>query len=167
MLAVIAVANSALLSASALPGFAIGLALGVVAALAYLSFYTALRIGPISVVSPVVAAYGGLTVVLAVLFRGESLAPLQGLGAVPKPGIGLVEHTRVLRRRARLLDFAHRLAHAFDDRRGVVGGHAAPARRREHDADEVSSGLLRGHGVRNLHTAADLHKRHAGTPPRT
>ena len=28
-----------------------------------------------------VAAYGGLTVVLAVLFRGESLTPLQALGA--------------------------------------------------------------------------------------
>ena len=36
---------------------------GVVAAVAYLSFFTALRIGPVSVVSPVVAAYGGLTVV--------------------------------------------------------------------------------------------------------
>ncbi|HEU0243707.1 MAG TPA: DMT family transporter [Candidatus Limnocylindrales bacterium] len=81
LLAVIAILNASLLSASALPGFVIGLALGVVAAAAYLSFYAALRIGPISVVSPVVAAYGGLTVVLAVVFRGESLAPLQGLGA--------------------------------------------------------------------------------------
>src|SRR3954454_1138331 len=81
LLAVIAAANAALLSPAALPGFVIGLGLGVVAALAYLSFYTALRIGPISVVSPVVAAYGGLTVVLAVLFRGETLAPLQAVGA--------------------------------------------------------------------------------------
>src|SRR5262249_37911260 len=39
---------------------------GAFAAGAYLSFFTALRIGPVSVVSPVVAAYGGLTVVLAV-----------------------------------------------------------------------------------------------------
>ena len=54
---------------------------GVLASVAYLSFFTALRIGPVSVVSPVVAAYGGLTVVLAVLVRGESLAPLQALGA--------------------------------------------------------------------------------------
>jgi len=54
---------------------------GVVAAGAYLSFFTALRIGPVSVVSPVVAAYGGLTVVLAVLIRGETLAPLQAVGA--------------------------------------------------------------------------------------
>jgi len=54
---------------------------GVLASIAYLSFFTALRIGPVSVVSPVVAAYGGLTVVLAVVLRGETLAPLQALGA--------------------------------------------------------------------------------------
>ena len=104
LLAVIAILNASLLSASALPGFLIGLALGVVAAAAYLSFYAALRIGPISVVSPVVAAYGGLTVVLAVLFRGESLAPLQGVGAfVATAGIvltglelgGSVRETRI------------------------------------------------------------------------
>jgi drug/metabolite transporter (DMT)-like permease len=54
---------------------------GVIAAGAYLAFYTALRIGPVSVVGPVVAAYGGLTVVLAVLLRGETLTGLQALGA--------------------------------------------------------------------------------------
>lgn len=54
---------------------------GVVAAGAYLSFFTALRIGPLAVVSPVVAAYGGLTVVGSVLIRGESLTVVQALGA--------------------------------------------------------------------------------------
>jgi drug/metabolite transporter (DMT)-like permease len=54
---------------------------GVIAAGAYLTFFTALRIGPVSVVSPVVAAYGGLTVVLAVVIRGETLTPVQALGA--------------------------------------------------------------------------------------
>jgi drug/metabolite transporter (DMT)-like permease len=54
---------------------------GVVASGAYISFFTALRIGPVSVVSPVVAAYGGLTVVLAVIFRGETLTTLQAVGA--------------------------------------------------------------------------------------
>ncbi|HEX2755967.1 MAG TPA: DMT family transporter [Candidatus Limnocylindrales bacterium] len=54
---------------------------GVVAAGAYVSFFTALRIGPLSVVSPVVAAYGGLTVILAVLVRGETLTSLQAVGA--------------------------------------------------------------------------------------
>jgi drug/metabolite transporter (DMT)-like permease len=55
---------------------------GIVAAGAYLSFFTALRIGPLSVVSPVVSAYGGLTVLLAVLVRGETLSPLQAIGAL-------------------------------------------------------------------------------------
>jgi drug/metabolite transporter (DMT)-like permease len=55
---------------------------GVVAAGAYLSFFTALRIGPLAVVSPVVAAYGGLTVLLAVLVRGETLNTIQALGAM-------------------------------------------------------------------------------------
>ena len=54
---------------------------GVVAAGAYLSFFTALRIGPLAVVSPVVAAYGGLTVLLAVALRGETLNVVQALGA--------------------------------------------------------------------------------------
>ena len=45
---------------------------GVMAAGAYLSFFTALRIGPLAVVSPVVAAYGGLTVVLSVALAGRN-----------------------------------------------------------------------------------------------
>ena len=55
--------------------------LGIVGAGAYLSYFTGLRIGPISLVSGVVSAYGGLTVVLAVLVRGESLTSVQALGA--------------------------------------------------------------------------------------
>ena len=71
---------------------------GMVAAGAYLSFFTALRIGPLAVVSPVVAAYGGLTVVLSVLIRGESLTPLQGFGAaLATAGVVLTGHR--LRRR--------------------------------------------------------------------
>ena len=56
--------------------------LGIVGAGAYLSYFTGLRIGPISLVAGVVAAYGGLTVVLAVLVRGELLTSVQALGAV-------------------------------------------------------------------------------------
>ena len=64
------------------PGdLALSLFFGVVAAGAYMSFFTALRIGPLAVVSPVVAAYGGLTVVAAVLIRDESLTLLQAVGA--------------------------------------------------------------------------------------
>lgn len=55
--------------------------LGLIGAGAYFSYFTGLRIGPISVVSGMVAAYGGLTVVLSVVLRGESLTALQALGA--------------------------------------------------------------------------------------
>ncbi|MDQ3128674.1 MAG: DMT family transporter [Chloroflexota bacterium] len=66
---------------SRLDDILISIVTGVVAAGAYLSFFTALRIGPLSVVSPVVAAYGGLTVLLAVLVRGETLTLVQVVGA--------------------------------------------------------------------------------------
>ena len=55
---------------------------GLFACIAYLAFFTALRIGPITVVSPAVSAYGGLTVLLAVLLRGETMTPLQAGGAI-------------------------------------------------------------------------------------
>jgi drug/metabolite transporter (DMT)-like permease len=57
-------------------------AVGIVGAGAYLAYFTGLRIGPIAVVSGMVAAYGGLTVLLAVIVRGESLTLLQAFGAV-------------------------------------------------------------------------------------
>ena len=55
--------------------------LGLIGAGAYFAYFTGLRIGPISVVSGMVAAYGGLTVVLAVVARGESLTTVQAFGA--------------------------------------------------------------------------------------
>jgi drug/metabolite transporter (DMT)-like permease len=58
-----------------------GILVGLAGAGAYLSYFTGLRIGPIAVVSGVVAAYGGLTVVLAVIVRGETLTTLQAIGA--------------------------------------------------------------------------------------
>ncbi|MEK6720131.1 MAG: DMT family transporter [Chloroflexota bacterium] len=57
-------------------------AVGLFGAGAYLAFFTGLRIGPLAVVSPTVAAFGGLTVILSVLFLGETLTPLQAVGAV-------------------------------------------------------------------------------------
>jgi drug/metabolite transporter (DMT)-like permease len=48
---------------------------GVLGALAYLTFYRALAIGPISIVSPIVAAYAAVTVVLAVVIGGERPGP--------------------------------------------------------------------------------------------
>jgi drug/metabolite transporter (DMT)-like permease len=58
-----------------------GALVGLAGAGAYLTYFTGLRIGPIAVVSGMVAAYGGLTVVLAVVFRGETLTTVQALGA--------------------------------------------------------------------------------------
>ena len=55
--------------------------LGIAGAGAYLSYFTGLRVGPIAIVSGMVAAYGGLTVVLAVVVRGETLTALQAAGA--------------------------------------------------------------------------------------
>lgn len=55
--------------------------LGLVGAGAYLAYFIGLRVGPISVVSGMVAAYGGLTVVLSVVLRGESLTLTQAAGA--------------------------------------------------------------------------------------
>jgi drug/metabolite transporter (DMT)-like permease len=57
-----------------------GTLVGLAGAGAYLAYFTGLRIGPIAVVSGIIGAYGGLTVVLAVLIRGESLTPLQAFG---------------------------------------------------------------------------------------
>ena len=61
---------------------ALAVLLGLIGAGAYLSYFTGLQFGPIAVVSGMVAAFGGLTVVLSVVLRGESLNPLQALGAV-------------------------------------------------------------------------------------
>jgi drug/metabolite transporter (DMT)-like permease len=67
-----------------------GSLVGLAGAGAYLSYFTGLRIGPIAVVSGIIGAYGGLTVVLAVVFRGETLTSLQILGtAVSTVGVVL------------------------------------------------------------------------------
>ncbi len=61
---------------------ALAVLLGCIGAGAYLSFFTGLQFGPISVVAGMVSAFGGLTVVLSVVLRGESLSTLQAVGAV-------------------------------------------------------------------------------------
>lgn len=71
-----------LLGPSWIEGVLVGLPLGVFAAAGYITYMTALRLGPISVVSPVAVSYGGLSVILAVVMRGESLGGLQAAGAV-------------------------------------------------------------------------------------
>jgi drug/metabolite transporter (DMT)-like permease len=51
--------------------------LGALGALSYATFYKALEIGPISIVSPIVSAYAAVSVVLAVIVLGESLTAAQ------------------------------------------------------------------------------------------
>lgn len=69
------------------PGVTVAAALvGLAGAGAYLAFFTALRIGPLAVVSPITGAYGGLTVLLSVLLLGESLTAIQGIGAAVAVG---------------------------------------------------------------------------------
>jgi drug/metabolite transporter (DMT)-like permease len=82
----LAVLFPSLLGPGALEGILAGFPLGIFAALAYLAYFTALRLGPVSIVSPVIMAYGGGTVVLAVVLRGEVLTQQQALGAVLATG---------------------------------------------------------------------------------
>jgi len=72
-LAILVLATNALahLKLDQLPVFVL---LGVVGWLSYLSFYGALAIGPISVLSPIVSGYAAVTVVLAVLISSETLS---------------------------------------------------------------------------------------------
>jgi drug/metabolite transporter (DMT)-like permease len=52
----------------------------LVAALGYFALYRALELGPIHLVSPVLAAYAVIPVVMAVILLHESLGPLTALG---------------------------------------------------------------------------------------
>jgi drug/metabolite transporter (DMT)-like permease len=61
---------------------AIAIAQGGISAIGFTAFYTALRLGPISVVSPTVAVYGGLSSLLAVVILGERPGPVQVAGAI-------------------------------------------------------------------------------------
>jgi drug/metabolite transporter (DMT)-like permease len=63
---------------------------GVMASVAYVAMFAGLAIGPVSVVSPSVAAYGGLTVILSVALLGEVVLAHQWLGAaVGTTGVAL------------------------------------------------------------------------------
>ena len=71
------------LSFPAEPWFAlVAAASGATLALGFLCFYTALRLGPISIVSPIAGLYGGLGVLIAVVFLGERLAGAQVVAVV-------------------------------------------------------------------------------------
>jgi drug/metabolite transporter (DMT)-like permease len=53
--------------------------IGAVGWVSYLAFYGALEIGPISVLSPIVSGYAAVTVLLAVVFVGNSLSAPQAV----------------------------------------------------------------------------------------
>jgi drug/metabolite transporter (DMT)-like permease len=64
------------------PGVIAGMAAnGAIAAGAYLLLYRGLELGPVALVSPVVAAYAVITIALAVAFLGESLPGIVAIGA--------------------------------------------------------------------------------------
>lgn len=71
-----------LLGPAAAAGILTALPLGLLSSVAYVLYFLALRLGPLSVVSPIIVAYGGLTVILAVVIRGETMQPLQIAGAL-------------------------------------------------------------------------------------
>ena len=64
------------------------LLLGVAAGIAYIGVFTAFRLGPLSVVSPTVSAYGALAAFLAVIFLNEHLT-VAHVGGVVAVGIGI------------------------------------------------------------------------------
>jgi len=59
-----------------------GLGIAFISTFTYIAFFGALRLGPVSVVSPVVGAYGGIAVVLALIFFDETISSVQGVAVV-------------------------------------------------------------------------------------
>jgi drug/metabolite transporter (DMT)-like permease len=87
---VFTLARPELLGTDPMVGIIAGFPLGIFAAGGYITYMTALRLGPISVVSPVAVSYGGLSVLLAVVVRGESLTSLQaGCAMLATVGVAL------------------------------------------------------------------------------
>ena len=64
------------------------LAMGVGAGISYIAVFTAFRLGPLSVVSPTISAYGALSAFIAALFLGEQLTPAN-VGGVVAVGAGI------------------------------------------------------------------------------
>ena len=73
------------------------LPISLVTAAAYLTLYRALQIGPVAVVSPVLASYAVVPVLLAVVLLGESLSGIQVAGAVVTIGGAVLTSTDLRR----------------------------------------------------------------------
>jgi len=69
------------LSASGGTLVALGVA-GVLGTISFFSFYRALQLGPVAVVSPVFASYAAVAVLLSVVFGGERLSGMEWAGIV-------------------------------------------------------------------------------------
>jgi uncharacterized membrane protein len=84
------------------------LGIGVVGWVSYLTFYGALAIGPISVLSPIVSGYAAVTVLLAVVFAGNRLSAVQGVAVgitiagamLASADVRAIGHTKLQRRSA-------------------------------------------------------------------
>lgn len=81
-LAVLVVAAGIRIEASASEAAVLLLSGAFVGGLGYLAFYRALELGPIALVSPIVAAYAAITIVLAVVLLRETLEPLAVAGVL-------------------------------------------------------------------------------------
>jgi drug/metabolite transporter (DMT)-like permease len=85
--------------------------IGAVGWLSYLSFYGALAIGPISVLSPIVSGYAAVTVLFAVAIEGEVLSAGEILAVVAVVGGVMVASANV--RDIRRAQFGHHAARGF------------------------------------------------------
>ena len=83
---------------------AILLALGVTGALSYMAFYRGLQLGPVALVTPIVAGYSGIVIGLSLLILHETVAALALAGAgVILTGVLLTStDVRALRARTRV-----------------------------------------------------------------
>lgn len=76
----------AFISGTSLPndgtGFANAAVIGIVSTTGYLAFFVALRLGPVAVVGPIVGAYGGIAVLIAIFVLGEAVRPGQAVGVI-------------------------------------------------------------------------------------
>lgn len=63
-------------------GILLGLAAGITGMLGFVAYYETIARGTISRVGTIIAAYPAITVILALIFLGESITPTQGLGVV-------------------------------------------------------------------------------------
>jgi drug/metabolite transporter (DMT)-like permease len=75
----IAVLATGGLSGITLGRLAVLFGMGAVGWLSYITFYGALEIGPISVLSPVISGYAAVTVLFAVVILGETLSTVQAI----------------------------------------------------------------------------------------